>query len=373
MLSLVMENLFFMPRRALRTLLGGSRSLLRASGASEDVIKLIPKDPRSGSHQSRLNPTTRQFVVCSSCHKLYPYKPADSPYNLHNPFVSHCTARRTPASPECNTPLWRDKIRNGDRWAVPVRTYEHQDLKSWVGKLLSRKGMENLIDASVVATPSGPVHDIWSSGVFKNLKGPSGEPFVPGPEGEGRIIFSLSVDSFNPFHMKTAKQTVSSTGIWMVLLNLPQHLRYLQENMYLAGVIPGPDKPSKEDLYPYLELVMEDLLEFWFTGVQFSRTERNIFGRLYRAMLIPLICDMLAARQVIGFASATSHHFCTFCDIDIDDIDILDRSEWPPKNQDNLRHIARLWRDAATPEDRDSLFEVFGVKWSPLHMLPLST
>lgn len=71
----------------------------------------------------------------------------------------------------------------------------------------------------------------------------------------------MSVDSFNPFHNKTAKQSVSSTGIWLVLLNLPQHLRYLQENMYLAGVIPGPNKPSLSDIYHYIDLVVVELLE----------------------------------------------------------------------------------------------------------------
>ena len=55
----------------------------------------------------------------------------------------------------------------------------------------------------------------------------------------------------------------SSTGIWMVLLNLPPHLRYLEENIYVAGVIPGPSKPSNDQLNHYLELIVREAKELW--------------------------------------------------------------------------------------------------------------
>lgn len=371
--SLVMENIFFVPRRPLRVFLGSVRSLLRANGASEGDIFFTPKDPRSGPYRARLDPVTRQFVVCPSCHHLYPYLPGDSPHNMDNPFISICKKRRTLESAECNTLLWKEQeLGNGETRVIPIRKYVHQDLKPWIGRLLARKGMERLLRTQHIEPQSSraPIHDIWSSKVFKDLKDADGAAFFPGPTEELRLVFSLSVDGFNPFHMKTAKQTVSSTGIWMVLLNLPQHLRYLHENMYVAGVIPGPDKPSKEDIYPYIELVMKDLLEFWFTGVRFSRTEEKLLGMLVKAILVPLICDMPAARQITGLSAVTSHHFCTFCDLDIDDIEVCDRAEWPARNLQHIKHIALLWRDASNENERKTIFESFGIKWSPLHVLP---
>lgn len=302
-LSLVLENIFFIPRRALRTLLAGSRGLLRQHRATNEDIAAIQIDPTSGLLRARLNPVTKQFVVCPSCHALYPFLPGDNPRNQDNPFILNCDNQRTSASPVCGTMLWKEKsLGNGQSLLLPVRKYVHQDLKSWVGRLLSRPGMEDMLDScwEPAAPPSSPrsnVPDIWSSRVFETLKDSTGAPFYPGPNGEGRLVFSLSVDSFNPFHNKTAKQSVSSTGIWMVLLNLPQHLRYLHENMYVAGIIPGPDKPSKEDIYAYIELVMKDLLEFWCPGFRFSRTAKEALGRLFKAILVPLVCDMLGARQ----------------------------------------------------------------------------
>ncbi|KAG5222102.1 STE/STE11/BCK1 protein [Salix suchowensis] len=48
-----------------------------------------------------------------------------------------------------------------------------------------------------------------------------------------------------------------------------------------------------------------------------------------KALLVPLICDMLGARQVAGLpGTVNAHYFCTTCDLDVDDIDILDIKEW---------------------------------------------
>jgi len=42
-------------------------------------------------------------------------------------------------------------------------------------------------------------------------------------------------------------------------------------------------------------------------------------------MLVPVIADMLALHQVIGLPSSTmAHYFCTFCDLDFDDIKVFD-------------------------------------------------
>lgn len=257
---------------------------------------------------------------------------------------------------------------------VPIRKYQHQNLKAWVGRLLSRPGMEQLLESAYsterTSGLSASVDDIWRSCVFQDLTDSAGNPFLPGPPSEGRLVFSMSVDSFNPFHNKTAKQSVSSTGIWLVLLNLPQHLRYLQENMYLAGVIPGPNKPSLADIYHYIDLVVSELLDFWAPGVFFSQTEKARMGKLFKGMLVPLVCDMLAARQVVGMASVTAHNFCTFCDIDSADIDICDKDQWPPKDLEHLCDYAYRWRDAASTKEQETLFKVSGIRWSPLYNLP---
>jgi len=78
------------------------------------------------------------------------------------------------------------------------------------------------------------------------------------------------MDSFNPYHIKEAKQTVLSTAIWLTLLNLPLHLQNCPENMFLAGVIPGPRKPSLSNVNHTTKLLIDVLLKFFDPGIWYS-------------------------------------------------------------------------------------------------------
>jgi len=171
--------------------------------------------------------------------------------------------------------------------------------------------------------------------------------------------------------MKTAKQKASSTGIWLVLLNLPPHLRYLPENVFLVGSIPGPGKPATDDINHYLEVLVKDLLEFWDPGIFFSHTFNHHDGKLFQAMLVPLVTDMLGAYQILGLPGvATAHYFCTFCDLDINDLDVLDPAEWPAKDIDHIRHVAGMYKHAPNEERQQAIFQAFGLQWSMLLDLP---
>lgn len=370
-----MENMFFTTRRALRVHLAGLRDVLHLSRTSRDSLKLIPKDPRPLASHFRLDPVLKQYICCPKCHCLYPYNAGDSPDSESHPAQLHCNFQKTPGSPSCDAALWEQRRVGGHSIRfTPIRKHMHQDLKHWVGRMVARKGMEDILSSAPQGPPSdpnSPIDDIWLSEIFLDLQDSSGRPFFPAPDGVGRLVFSLAVDSFNPFHNKTAKQSASSTGIWMVLLNLPPHLRYLPENMYLAGVIPGPGKPSKDEINHALQLLVNDLLEFWQPGVYFSQTFNCPDGKLFQAMLVPLVADMIAARQVVGLPGVTTaHYFCTFCDLDIDDIDILDRDEWPQKDVEHIRHVANLYKHAQTDEEQAALFAAYGWRWSALFDLP---
>jgi hypothetical protein len=156
----------------------------------------------------------------------------------------------------------------------------------------------------------------------------------------------------------------------MVLLNLPPHLRYLEENIYVAGVIPGPSKPSNDQLNHYLELIVREAKELWQSGVFFSRTFKHRRGRLARGILVPLVCDLPGARQAIGYpGTLTAHYFCTSCDLDLDDIHVIDPSLWPAKDVREIRTFAQLYRDAPDEKVQQYVFQGSGWRWSPLFEL----
>ncbi|KAH9918428.1 uncharacterized protein B0H18DRAFT_882775, partial [Fomitopsis serialis] len=118
----------------------------------------------------------------------------------------------------------------------PARRNTH-----WMARFLSRPDIEPMLDSRREQTVSqlpDVQSDVWDAPMFHEFKDAAGGAFIKGPKEEGRYLFSLSVDGFNPFQAKEAKQSVTVTGIYMVCLNLPPHIRYLPENTYLVGIIP---------------------------------------------------------------------------------------------------------------------------------------
>ncbi|KAG2067677.1 hypothetical protein BDR04DRAFT_1026634 [Suillus decipiens] len=56
----------------------------------------------------------------------------------------------------------------------------------------------------------------------------------------------------NPEGLNICRASTSCRIISMACLNLPLDIRYKPENMYLAGIIPGPKQPSLENLNHYI-------------------------------------------------------------------------------------------------------------------------
>jgi hypothetical protein len=182
---------------------------------------------------------------------------------------------------------------------------------------------------------------------------------------DGRYAFSLSVDSFDPLGNVTAKHSISATGINMALLNLPPHLRHKTENLYHAGIIPGPGKPSNEQMNHFTQLIVDEFAPLYEAGVRYSKTPKYPDGRACKCILTILVTDALAARQVAGFRSVTSYHPCTSCFITIQDLENLTRP-WPERDPVQHREYAALWKDALTLGDRKKIEETHQIRWSPL-------
>lgn len=368
-LTILLLHLFFRtPRRATTVLIAGIRSILQASRIPRHIIDLLPKDPRTVVDRFDLDPRVTSYLQCPSCYALYAYTGTGTTH-LSPDVIQHCTHQPTPESSPCGVPLWMDR-RVGDRTLrVPRRKYVHQSLKEWMGRVLTRPGVEDMFEESFRRQPTGRMEDIWDSPLLRNFRDTDKTPFFGKHEDELRIAFSLGADSFHPLGSLEAKQTMSATALYMVILNFPPHLRYKYKNMYLVGVIPGPGKPSLDQINHAVVLLVQELLEFW-KGVYFTRTAKFTNGRLSKGALIALVCDMLAARQMAGFGSATSTLFCTFCALTIQDIENLQKETWPERVLHHHLQCAREWKDSNSERDRERLFRLHGIRWSALLDLP---
>ena len=346
----------------------GIRSILVAAQVAPGTIDLLPQDPRTIVSRVDLDPRTTSYLQCPACYALYSF-PGTGFRDLPPDTIEHCTHRPTPESAPCGVPLWRDRRVGATTLRVPSRKYLHQSLKEWIGRLLTRPGVEDVLDAAYDKPPADRMADIWDSPVFKNFRDVDKTPFFTRHGNEARFAFSLGADSFHPLGSLEAKQSMSATAIYMVLLNFPKEERFKYKNMYLVGVIPGPSKPSLAQINHALSLLVLELLEFW-KGVYYTRTYKFPDGRFSKGAMIPLVSDMLAARQVAGFGSVTSTFFCTFCLLTIQDIENLQKHTWPERTLHNHLECAREWRDCQTERDRERLFKLHGIRWSALLELP---
>ena len=349
-------------------MIAGIHSVLLATQVSQQIIDQLPKDPRTIVNKLDLDPRTTSYLQCPACYALYSYTGTAS-FIHSDDQIQRCTHRPTPESDPCGTPLWTERRIGNRTMKTPCWKYVHQNLKEWMARVLARPGVEDVLDAANNSPASDRMSDIWDSPIFRGFRDADKSPFFAKHGDEARFAFSLGADSFHPLGSLEAKQVMSATAIFMVLLNFPKDQRFKYKNMYLVGVIPGPAKPSLDQINHALALLVRELLEFW-KGVYFTRTARFCNGRFAKGAMIPLVCDMLAARQVAGFGSVTSTFFCTFCLLTIQDIENLQKGTWPERTIYNHLQCARSWRDCRSERDRVRLFQLHGIRWSALLDLP---
>lgn len=191
--------------------------------------------------------------------------------------------------------------------------------------------MEDLLDRDVSPRKDGIMHDIWDGPELHELLDADGKTFIPqnGSESsEGRYVFSFCMDGFNPFQLKQAGKKASVVAMYMVCLNLPPEERYKIENMFLVGIIPGPHEPHTDEINHLLSPLVDDLLDSYYYGIWYSCTRNYKRGRYVRSVLVPIVCDTPASRQVTGRASATSSHFCPYCPLLSSEIKNFDPTTW---------------------------------------------
>ncbi|THH23034.1 hypothetical protein EUX98_g8143 [Antrodiella citrinella] len=343
--------------------------------AQKILLDEMPVDVRTALQKlPNVEPCVVTYACCPTCFAVYP----PNPERPLDPYPHTCSFQETD-KPVCGAPLvTRVEDSGGSISFKPIKPYGYQSLFSWIATLFSRPGLERYLEAawtspSTRTQSDGRWRDIWDAPAIQEFKGPDGERlFSLQSNGSVHLVFSLFVDWFNPFGNKKAGKSHSVGAIYMACLNLPPHLRYLPENIYLAGIIPGPKEPSLHQLNHALSPLINDLLLLWTRGLFLTRTALCPAGRLLRAAMIPLVCDLPALRKTAGFAGHSSGSFCSYCRLRLHDINNLDQSQWGIGRRSWAAHMeaAKLWRDAPTERDRSAIFLEYGIRWSELLRLP---
>ncbi|KAF7771841.1 hypothetical protein Agabi119p4_6152 [Agaricus bisporus var. burnettii] len=315
----------------------------------------IPVSARTIIEQLNLSPKTAVFACCPHCFFLY---------EMDKPYPQLCTNRAAPDQPVCGAEVYAD-----DR-ARPHREYVMQDFHDWLARFYARPDIENYLDRNVLSCAPDVMHDVWDGKAFREFRGHDGKLFLECPESESRLLFSINMDGFNPLSNKQGGKQISCSAIYMVCLNLPPHLRYRPENVFLVGVIPGPHEPSVTQINYILRPLVDVLGKLWDVGLFLKRTHRYPFGRRSRVGVVPLVADLPACRKAAGFGSATCKHFCSCCNITLEDKDNVDIHQFSPRDFSSHFDFAQQWRDAQTLKEQEIIFDQSGVRWSELLRLP---
>lgn len=362
---------FIMGTLSLLVCLAFQRSDGTLSMSHENIIRQLPSTIEAALDKFNVTAKTVAYAVCG-CHCTYaPSYPTGSAVPT---YPEYCTHYPTPET-LCGEPLL-DARSNGPH--LPKKTFVYHDFNDYLASLLSRGDIEAMMDAScdgliksLASPPSRFVKTPFEAKFLREFHGPkAGQLFVDRGD-EGRYAFALHVDFFNPEGMSVHGASTSSGIISMACLNLPLDIRYKPENMYLAGIIPGPTQPSLENLNHYIRPLVSQLAASWAQGVRYSRTANYPEGRVTRSAVALAVCDLPAARHLAALAGTTSHFLCSACNCyHKANYGRTDFEKWVPRDKDKLRQYAEWWRDAPTTAERERLFKEHGVRYSELWRLP---
>jgi hypothetical protein len=333
----------------------------------DDIHSQIPVTVEAAMNCFSLSSKVTTYAVCPTCHCTY--KPQKVPGTEEVVYPRVCSNTPRPGAAVCGENLLEDGPKH-----QPQKTFAYHHFDDYLSSMLARPDIERMMDESCdTVTQENPVvvSDVFEAKFLKQFHGPDGQLFVKRHNNEGRYVFALNVDYFNPEGLRVRGAKNSCGIISMTCLNLPLNIRYKPENMYLAGIIPGPSEPHLTELNHYIRPLVDDLKTSWERGFSFSRTALHPTGRIAHTAIAAVVCDLPAARQAAGMAGHGSHFYCTVCSCYHDStLARTDYLNWKNRDIKQMRKHAEMWRDAKTTAEQVKIFETYGVRWSELWRLP---
>ncbi|KAJ8464101.1 hypothetical protein ONZ45_g17353 [Pleurotus djamor] len=356
-------------------ILKGVGAILQCATAGPHSFELkylaskLPQDPRTIlKWMPCLSPPHHSYACCTDCYSIYPY---DAKTQVRIP--TNCTHRASRDAGECGQPLRKRDTQSYN----PRSTFLYQDLKHWIAWMFCRPDIASALDKFPLTDDAlhadSPMEDIWDGSILREFQGPPqlGEGrFMVKLPNERRLIFSLNFDSLNPNGTRPAGRVAKVGGLYMACLNLPRSIRFHVENVFFAGVVPGPESPSTSQINHLLSPLVDTLLDLWDDGLFLTKTPLHPHGLLVRCALVPVVCDLPAAHQICGAPSHNSSDPCIECKIKQRGLEDFDFWAWDVHDGSRVKELGRQWKDAATQTAQDSHFAEHHRRWSELFRLP---
>ncbi|KAI7958406.1 hypothetical protein MJO29_006623 [Puccinia striiformis f. sp. tritici] len=241
------------------------------------AIRNIPKDIRTVISWLQLSPRLNIYVCCRECFAIYDDSDSTPDLCTHSYIHGKASTSDTKTSSKrdhknpsdlsvCNQPLYK----SGDH-RTPIRRYATQDMFYWRARLFSRPDVEDALDLSAGRSrkPYDPhcVKDIQDSRIWKQFADPEGHQFTA---QSGNLAFGMFTDGINPNGNRQSGKHVSITFIVLVCFSLPIEIGRNPENVFLAGIAPGPQEPSLELVNWIIQPIVAQLNTLWKAGLSLS-------------------------------------------------------------------------------------------------------
>ncbi|PLW30743.1 hypothetical protein PCASD_18426, partial [Puccinia coronata f. sp. avenae] len=306
-------------------------------------------------------------------------------WKLANPDIPdyHCVAQQIPkfystskrhvqslgkAIATCGHALFKDPKATSEYPYHPIRNFLYQTLTDWIQSKVTLPQFKDLLDCSLPKlSNNNTMSNVWDGSVWRTFADPT-DPSIIYTSVSGNLAFSLFVDWFNPFRGKQ-RSPVSFGAIVLVCLNLPPSARYLNKNLFIFGIIPGPEEPSLKQINNLLQPLVNEL-NILLHGVWFDRFSRQPRGRSLKAVIFPLIANLPALRKTAGFTSHNSKNFCSFCVLTTKNLHVIDPKKFKPRTHESHISQPSLWNQASTHAERKDISDKQGVGYSALNALP---
>ena len=153
---------------------------------------------------------------------------------------------------------------------TPRKVYPYMSVKNSL-ETLNRPGLldkcEQWRSRKNTMLGSDYLGDVYDGEVWQKFCSQEFNNFLCTPHS---YLLNINVDWFQPFVRGT---TYSTGAIYLTVQNLPRHERYLQSNLILVGLLPGPSEP-KSTMNSYLTPLVEELHELW-NGVVISESKQH--------------------------------------------------------------------------------------------------
>lgn len=337
----------------------------------------LPSNMKQALARFKLDGRTTVYATCPTCHCTY--EPTFDSLSSDPIYPERCTNVPEPGQTVCDAPLLHPRD-SDDAVRKPLKPFVYQHFNDYLAGLLSDERTERAMDLTCAEfmknkdQSASYTSNMFEAAFMKDfyLDKDRRTLFLDCPGSEGRYAFAFFVDFFSP-EGKSLHNAFASLGIIaMACLNLPPDIRYKPENMYLAGIVPGPEEPKLEKLNHYIRPLITDMKKSWTDGVFLSRTAVYPDGRLTRCAIAVGVFDLPAGRKTAALAGHGADWFCSICDLNgrAKHLHRTDYENWRRRDPEQLRHWAEKWRDAESASERTKIFQTHGVRWSELWRLP---